>query len=228
MTSVFLPACRSCEFWANTNIASGQGGTLQNLLGYEWNSDLNNGFRPTGLVDLSSTTRNVGSLLLDNGATTGNGTATHNLTLYRNTTSGALVFSAGTVMWSWGLDNQYVPYRGLTAPVSPAVQQAMVNLFADMGVQPQTLLASLQLAQQSTDHTSPVAVITTPIGGQNYTVGQNVTITGTASDVGGKAAGVEVSTDGGKTWNSATGTTNWSYSWTAKGSGSVLNRSSRD
>ena len=98
----------------------------------------------------------------------------------------------------------------------------MVNLFADMGVQPQTLLASLKLAQQSTDHTPPVAVITTPTGGQNYTVGQNVTITGTASDVGGIVAGVEVSTDGGKTWNPATGTTNWSYNWTASGSGSVV------
>ena len=156
------------------------------------------------------------SLLLDNGATDGPGTATHSLTLYRNPTSGALVFSAGTVMWSWGLDNQYVPYKGsITAPVSPAVEQAMVNLFADMGVQPQTLMASLKLAQQSTDHTPPVAVITTPTGGQNYTVGQNVTITGTASDVGGIVAGVEVSTDGGKTWNPATGTTSWSYSWTA-------------
>ena len=59
-------------------------------LGYEWNSDLNNGFRPTGLIDLSSTTYNVGSVLVDNGASYGPGTATHSLTLYRNQTSGAL------------------------------------------------------------------------------------------------------------------------------------------
>ena len=36
----------------------------------------------------------------------------------------------------------------VTAPVSTDVQQAMVNLFADMGVQPQTLMATLQMAQQ--------------------------------------------------------------------------------
>ena len=201
------------RFWRNTSIASGNGGTLTNLLGYEWNSDLNNGFRPVGLVDLSSTTMNVGTLLLDNGLTTGPGTATHSLTLYRDTKSGALIFSAGTVMWSWGLDNQYVPYNGSqTAPVSTAVEQSMVNLFADMGIQPQTLIASLQAATQSTDHTPPTAVITAPASGSSFSAGQVVTITGTASDVGGKVAGIEVSTDGGTTWNPATGTTNWSYS----------------
>ena len=168
------------RIWRNTSIAANDGGTLTNLLGYEWDSDLNNGSRPPGLIDLSHPQRTIlRSCLGRESATEGPGTATHSLTLYRDTASGALVFSAGTVMWSWGLDSQYVPYRGITAPVSPDVEQAMVNLFADMGVQPQTLMASLQLAQQSTDHTPPVAVITTPTGGQNYTVGQNVTITGT-------------------------------------------------
>ena len=135
LDNISIPASMSqLRFWKNTSIASGNGGTLTNLLGYEWDSDLDNGFRPAGLIDLSSTTRNVGTLLLDNGATTGPGTATHSLTLYRDTTSGALVFGAGTVMWSWGLSDQYAPYNGLTAPVSTAVQQSMVNLFADMGV----------------------------------------------------------------------------------------------
>ena len=122
-------------------------------------------------------------------------------------------------MWSWGLSNQYAPYNGLTAPVSPAVQQSMVNLFADMGVQPETLQASLVLAQASTDHTAPAAAITSPVGGTSFNQGQNVTITGTASDVGGRVAGIEVSTDGGTTWHPATGTTSWSYTWTASGPG---------
>ena len=104
LANISVPSSMSqLRFWRNTSIASGNGGTLSNLLGYEWNSDLNNGFRPVGLVDLSSTTMNVGTLLLDNGLTTGPGTATHSLTLYRDTKSGALIFSAGTVMWSWGL-----------------------------------------------------------------------------------------------------------------------------
>ena len=220
LDNISVPASMSqLRFWRNTSIASGNGGTLTNLLGYEWDSDLDNGFRPAGLIDLSSTTRNVNTLLLDNGATTGPGTATHSLTLYRDTTSGALVFGAGTVMWSWGLSNQYAPYNGLTAPVSAAVQQSMVNLFADMGVQPETLQASLVLAQASSDHTSPTAVITSPTGGTSVNQGQTVTITGTAADVGGRVAGIEVSTDGGATWHPATGTTNWSYTWTASGPG---------
>src|SRR5262249_31431725 len=144
LDNISIPATMSqLRFWRNTSIASGNGGTLTNLLGFEWDSDLDNGFRPTGLIDLSSTTLNVGTLLLDNGLTDGPGTATHSLTLYRDTTSGALIFGAGTVMWSWGLSNQYAPYTpplgsgfSQTAPVSAAVQQAMVNLFADMGVQP--------------------------------------------------------------------------------------------
>ena len=220
LDNISIPASMSqLRFWRNTSIASGNGGTLTRLLGYEWDSDLDNGFRPAGLIDMSSTTRNVSTLLLDNGATTGSGTATHSLTLYRDTTSGALVFGAGTVMWSWGLSDQYVPYSGLTAPVSTAVQQSMVNLFADMGVQPETLQASLVLAQASSDHTSPTAVITSPTGGTSVSQGQTLTITGTASDVGGRVAGIEVSTDGGATWHPAAGTTNWSYTWTASGPG---------
>src|SRR5262249_46915767 len=92
------PSLSPLRFWRNTSVASGNGGTLTRLLGYEWDSDLDNGFRPAGLIDMSSTTRNVSSLLLDNGLTTGRGVATHSLTLYRDTTSGALVFGAGTVM----------------------------------------------------------------------------------------------------------------------------------
>src|SRR5262249_45485765 len=226
LQNIATPASMSqLRFWRNTSIASGNGGTLTNLLGFEWNSDLDNGFRPTGLIDLSSTTLNVGTLLLDNGLTDGPGTATHSLTLYRDTTSGALIFGAGTVMWSWGLSNQYAPYTPplgsgpQPAPVSAAVQQSMVNLFADMGVQPGTLQASLVLAQASSDHTSPTAVITSPSGGTNVIQGQTVTITGTASDAGGRVAGIEVSTDGGATWHPAAGTTNWSYTWKAAGPG---------
>ncbi len=223
LDNITIPANMSqLRFWKNTSVASGSGGTLTNLLGYEWDSDLDNGFRPAGLIDLSSTTRQVNSLLLNNGSATGPGTATHSLTLYRDPSSGALVFGAGTVMWSWGLSNQYVSYHGITAPVSSAVQQSMVNLFADMGVTPQTLQASLVLAQSSTDHTAPTAVITSPSGGASISEGTAVTITGTASDVGGIVAGIEVSTDGGNTWHPATGTTNWSYSWSASGLGTQL------
>ena len=45
-------------------------------------------------------------------------------------------FGAGTVQWAWGLDSNHD--RGSAAPSLP-MQQATVNLLADMGVQPLTL-----------------------------------------------------------------------------------------
>ena len=117
-------------------------------------------------------------------------------------------------MWSWGLSNDHARFNGLTAPTSPVVQQAMVNLFAEMGVQPDTLQTSLSYATQSSDTSPPVSTITSIAGGQPLTSDRIARITGTASDVGGgNVAAVEVSTDGGSTWSYATGTTNWSYSW---------------
>ena len=42
------------------------------------------------------------------------------------------------------------------------MQQATVNLFADMGVQPTTLLTGLVAASASTDTSPPTSTITSP------------------------------------------------------------------
>ena len=98
------------RFWRNTSVATLAAGQVATLpfgtLGYEWDEDLDNGFRPPGLIKLSSTTVSVPSKLLDYGSTYGQGTATHSLTFYRHS-SGALVFAAGTIRWSWGLDGSH-------------------------------------------------------------------------------------------------------------------------
>ena len=208
-------ALSNFRFWSNTAVDDLQPGQVysltQNLLGYEWDSDIDNGFRPAGLINLSSTTVQVQQKLLDYGTTTGDGTSTHALTLYR-AESGALVFGAGTVYWAWGLDDNHDLEQ---TPVDPNVQQAMVNLFADMGVQPDTLMASLVLASQSTDHTAPTSTITTPGTSATLPAFSPMTITGTAVDSGGGiVAVVEVSTDNGTTWHRANGFENWTYSWT--------------
>ncbi|WP_425327244.1 DUF4082 domain-containing protein [Rhizobium grahamii] len=207
------------RFWRDTSVANlqpGQTATLQqNYLGYEWDESPDNGFRPAGLIELSSTTLPVSEYLLDYGTTTGTATATHNLTLYR-APSGALVFGAGTVYWAWGLDENH----DLEAtPVDPRVKQAMVNLLADMGIQPGTLEAGLVAESQSTDTTKPVSLISGPNDGTPLKVGNAVTISGTASDVGGVIAAVEVSTDGGTTWHRAAGDETWTYSWVAPRAG---------
>jgi len=216
LLSIVVPAADGkMRFWRNTaiaNLSSGQSITLPaGTLGYEWDSDLDNGARRAGLFHLSTATYNLTTdLLLDYGAVYGAGTATHNMTMYR-APSGALVFGAGTVQWAWGLDSNHD--NGSTAP-DIRMQQATVNLFADMGVQPQTIQSGLVATQQSTDHTAPVSTITSPASGANVAYGTTVTVTGTAADSGGGVVGgVEVSVDGGQTWHPATGRESWTYSW---------------
>ena len=203
-------------FWANTDVATLQPGQSIKLapgtLGSEWESDVDNGFRPAGLIDLSSTTVNVNTLLANpslgdsGGIKTGN--ATHSLTLYR-ADSGALVFSAGTIDWNWAL-NSHNP-SGIKA--DPNAQQAMINLLAQMGIQPDTLQSGLVYGVKSTDHTAPQTTISSAAGA--FKVGGHVTFAGTAQDFGGGVvAGVEFSGDGGVTWHKANGWDNWSYTWT--------------
>ncbi len=207
------------RFWRNTAIAglgAGQQIALAtNTIGYEWDEDLDNGFRPKGLFDLSSTTVSVPELLQDYGGTYGPGTATHSLTMYR-AASGALVFGAGTIQWSWGLDPDHDvnPDTG-SSTADLNMQQATVNLLADMGAQPGTIQSGLVAASPSTDKAPPQSIVSTPASGSSFTSGNTVTVTGTASDVGGVVAGVAVTVDGGNTWHPAAGTTSWSYSFTA-------------
>jgi hypothetical protein len=219
------------RFWRNTpnvaKAASGATTTLtQNILGYEWDASPDNGFAPAGLIDLSSTTLSVNTYLLDYGSTTGNGTATHNLTLYKDPTSGALVFGAGTVFWAWGLSAEH---DGPPTPTDPDIQQAMVNLLADMGAQPGSLQSGLAAAVKSTDSTPPTSSVSTPANGSSFAESQPVTITGLANDTGGRVAGVEVSVDGGATWFRASGTTNWTYTWNASaGTHTIMSRATDD
>ena len=222
--SIEVPAADAkLRLWRNTDVASLKAGETATLgtetLGYEWDEDLDNGARPPGLIDLSTTTFEVQDYLIDYGSNYLPGPATHHLTLYR-APSGALVFGAGTVQWSWGLDEEHD--RG-AYPRDPdsRMQQATVNLFADMGVQPTTLQEGIVAATQSTDTTPPVTTIANPADGSAIESGEEMTISGTASDVGGQVAGIEVSTDGGESWHPATGKTAWTYPWTPGETGSA-------
>jgi len=224
-TDITVPATYSkLRFWRSTRVASlasGQSTTLDagaGTLGYEWDVDADNGFRPAGLMDMSSTTDSTAQPFTDYGSQTTTQSTTHHLTLYR-APSGALVFGAGTVQWSWGLDS-----NNPSGNTDPAMQQATVNLFADMGVQPATLISGLTQATASTDTAPPTSTITTPSSGATFSDGSAVTITGTATDAGGgMVAGVEISTNGGATWHPATTmsaantSVTWSYSWAAHG-----------
>lgn len=204
------------RFWRNTLVSVlDSGETLElagNLLGYEFNQDVFNDYRPLGLIDLSSTTLAIDSAIQDAGSLFGPGTVNHNMTLYRSP-SGSLVYSAGTILWGNALN----PSLGLSGDsTGVTVQQSMVNLFADMGVQPTTLGMWLVPAVQSTDYAAPV----TAIAGYTYaSPNGKINLMGSSIDIGGgTVAGIEVSGDNGDTWHPAaivhpeTGTTIWEAS----------------
>jgi Ca2+-binding RTX toxin-like protein len=226
------------RFWANTRVANLKPGQTTKLapgtLGYEWDVNPDNGFRPEGLINLSSTKVLVDpSYLFADPSDTPGAPTVHNLTLYR-APSGALVFGAGSAYWSWALDShnlgllgsQNLELKGLK-PVDPAAQQAMINLLADMGIQPSTLQSGLVHATQSTDHEAPTTIFTgSKITGSKFTgslvavVGRECVIFGHSDDPGGGVvAGIEFSADGNR-WHYANGTANWAFSWTPTETGS--------
>lgn len=160
------------RLWRNTGLGHGGGTPLGRVcetagnptsgcvVGLEWDEDIDNGFRPTGLMRTSSTFAPGAGFdyILDYGAYfSGQHSATHHTTLYRSppTYSGALVFGAGTINWAWGMDgcHDYDPdfpqvwksnmsavcsRKDGMVPRDPfldsdqIMQQATVNLFADM------------------------------------------------------------------------------------------------
>ena len=66
-------------------------------------------------------------------------------------------------------------------PTSTDMQQATLNVLADMGAQPVTRQSGLVAATASTDSLPPAAVITSPANGGSVTIGSPITVTGTAS-----------------------------------------------
>ncbi|NUR52826.1 MAG: DUF4082 domain-containing protein, partial [Acidobacteria bacterium] len=213
------------RFWRNTAAAASPstntGGyrTPTETLGYEWDEVIDNGRLPAGLIRMSLTTLTAAERVTDYGINVAAGTATHSLTLYRHT-SGALVFGAGTVQWSWGLDSQHDRTQGI--PADQSMQQATVNLLADMGVQPRTLQTGadparpLIAASMSADLTAPTTTIVAPAAGSSVESGARIAISGTVTEnAGGIVSAVEVSVDNGATWRQASLSSGvWSYEWT--------------
>ena len=228
------------RLWRDTGVpATGQTNLAPGLLGYEWDTSPEDANRPAGLIKLSETTVNWNAVLVDQGNRTEPGTATHNLTLYR-ADSGALVFGAGTVFWSWALSNEHdgSPYDATIA--NKTLQQFTVNLFADMGIQPgvaNAVLASQGLVRATASTDITPAHVTMANLADSVSALQTVTITGTATDndnnpatADGQVAVVEVSVDGGSTWRVAEGTTTWSFDWrpTTQGTYTIVARAIDD
>lgn len=221
------------RLWRHTNLANlpvgGSADLAPHSIGYESDEDVDNGHRPAGLMRLSETTGPTPQAIQNPAGTkVAPGTTTHSLTLYR-AASGALVFGAGTINWGWGLDQNHDGDN--SNPADSRMQQATLNFLADMGVRPTTLIAGLVAPTQSTDTQAPNVTVTSPAAGATVANGTQVTVTGTAADVGGGVVtNIEVSLDAGATFHRATGTTAWSYTGNLGGVGasSIRVRASDD
>ncbi len=143
-------------------------------IGYESNEDLDNGYRPHGLIRMSTTTGPTPEYLTDFGNTVVPGTTTHHVTQYR-APSGALVFSAGTIQWAWGLDSNH---DGTSQPADPRIRQATVNILADMDAPATTIASGLVASTKSTDTTPPTVTVSQPTSGSTIAQGSLVTVEG--------------------------------------------------
>ena len=169
MDSIAVPASYgSHRFWRNTSVdtlATGEVATFASgTLGYEWNEAVVDG-APPGLMRLSLATVSNVSRIQDYGNNFPAGQqATHSLTLYRHN-NGALVFSAGTVQWSWGLDDMHDGSAGssFTSSTSGALEGSAIS--TDQGAirvfYPESRPASL--GQQTTQMPNPAGTSTTTI-----------------------------------------------------------------
>jgi len=128
------------------------------VLGYEWDDEVDNGSGPA--VSYHSRPppwQSELSLFQSSSApvSTTLGCHRHASLDHVPGSSGALVFGAGTIQWSWGLDATH-DLSGTPADVN--MQQATVNILADMGVSLQRCRRP-GTAVASTDTTPPTSTI---------------------------------------------------------------------
>ena len=222
-------ATGSCGFWRNTQRREPRRArrprSPDGTLGYEWDEDLDNGSRPAGQIDLSSTTVNVPERIQRPGSTYAPGTATHSVTMHRARERRARVRrrapSSGRGGWT-------APTTAAARRPTPAMRQATVNLFADMGVQPGDACRPASSAATASTDTRRADRDVGPRPASGHRARRHARRRSPArprDTGGGRVGGVEVSTDGGATWHPASGRDAWSYTFTPRTPGTLSIRS---
>ena len=146
------------RIWRNTGISESSSTTIgNNLTGWEWDSIPTQAQytsrEPAGVKRLTQTNMatapSPANWVQDEGLIYSHspppGQPSTVSAVKYTAPSGALVFHAGTVQWSWGLAPHYLDQPGIDTYEDPPVdssdsriQQATYNILADMGVEPQT------------------------------------------------------------------------------------------
>ncbi len=130
----------------------------------------------------------------------------HNQRVRMVDTSGTITTLAGTGKSGFSGDGSTAGGAMLSFPFGVAVDPSGDVFIAD------TRNNRVRMVE-GPSYALPVSTITSPENGvMTYSDGSGITISGTASASNGVSF-VEVSTDGGATWQTADGTTSWSYTW---------------
>ena len=136
-SALFFPLRVTAEnaqhrLYRHTGLAEMPAGSYVNigrdLIGWEWDQVVDNGYTPEGLQILAESPV-IGKFLLDAGRDYSSVQEGVAHTTQYVASSGAIVFAAGTIHWALGLD---------VVEPNPIVRQITYNLLADMGVQPTT------------------------------------------------------------------------------------------
>lgn len=119
--------------FANTGLTNGA--ALRQLVGYEWDGVVNNGFTPSGLVILGASPVTPAAVAPGMPKTA---TQISHSTRYTHA-SGAQVFAVGSIHWMWALDSTSVQ----SPRVDVRAQKFAVNVLAGMGARPATPSAGI-------------------------------------------------------------------------------------
>ncbi len=127
------------RFWRQTTVATLTGTQIYRspspyMLGYELDEDIDNGYRPAGLMHLSST--NISGVIKEvsidgSGMDLVSGNLDHHMSLYR-APSGAYVWATGSIFFAFALDAFHERSHVNVEIADTQVQQATVNMLADM------------------------------------------------------------------------------------------------
>lgn len=145
--------------WRDTEVAdltTGEWVSPAQILGFEWDT-----YGPTGVdgagaaflaaphpqvryASSATYTISAGLLLNDAGDVyASGGDAEHRLVIHPSSPAGGITFGTGSVNWALGLDDAHT-YQGVgDSNTSDVIRQATVNMLADMGVVPATLMAGM-------------------------------------------------------------------------------------
>jgi hypothetical protein len=161
----------SDRVWRYTGLDAQPPGTFTNvgsdLVGWEWDARVANGFEPAGVKTLASSPVD-GNLLQDAGRVYAPGSATVHVVKY-TAASGALVFSTGTNHWNRGLANNV---NGVGEP-NVIIQQATTNVLADIGALPSTPAANIVLDDPAGRPPAPTGVAATTLGSDSIRINWN-------------------------------------------------------